>query len=61
MPFYPNSSLLTGNNARNINYMTVLILYECLFSYKLLGVQQAPSRISHQYSFSQIEAQATPA
>ena len=30
MPFYPNSSLLTENNVRNINYMTVLISCECL-------------------------------
>jgi len=30
MPFYPNSSLLTGNNAHNIRYMTVLILCKCL-------------------------------
>ena len=30
MPFYPNSSLLIENNARNIKYMTVLIFCECL-------------------------------
>jgi len=30
MPFYPNSSLLTENNARNIKHMTVLILCKCL-------------------------------
>ena len=30
MPFYPNSLILTENNARNMRYMTVLILCECL-------------------------------
>ena len=31
-PFYPNPSLFTKNNARNINYMTVLIFWKCLVS-----------------------------
>ena len=30
MPFYPNSSLLQKNNARNINYMPALIFLKCL-------------------------------
>jgi hypothetical protein len=36
MPFYPNSSLLTENNTRNIKHMTVHTLCKCLFSDKLL-------------------------
>ncbi len=30
MPFCPNSSLFQKNNARNINYMSVLIFLKCL-------------------------------
>ena len=30
MPFLPNSSLFNENNARNIEYITVLIFMKCL-------------------------------
>ena len=30
MLFFPNSLLFTKNNARNINYMSVLIFRKCL-------------------------------
>ncbi len=30
MRFYPNSSLFTKNNARNIHHMTVLVFCKCL-------------------------------
>jgi hypothetical protein len=30
MPFSPSSSLFQKNNARNINYMAVLIFLKCL-------------------------------
>ena len=42
MPFSPNSSLLTENNARNIKYMAGSILCERLDLRKISLHRQAP-------------------